>query len=69
MANNVTNAVLLLAAMVKLDDNNKAGVVSHIDYYSHLKLYGIKGRRIGIARNLTGYHKGGDKLFFRRLHC
>lgn len=67
MANNVTNAVLLLAAMVKFDDNDSAGLVTHIDYSSHLKLDGIKGKRIGIARNLTGYHKGVDKLFFKAV--
>jgi amidase/aspartyl-tRNA(Asn)/glutamyl-tRNA(Gln) amidotransferase subunit A len=67
MANNVTNAVLLLAAMVKFDANDSAGLVANIDYSSHLKLDGIKGKRIGIARNLTGYHKGVDKLFFEAV--
>ena len=67
MAKNVTNAVMLLAAMVRLDNNDTAGLVSTVDYILHLKSEGIKGKRIGIARNLTGYHLGVDKFFFETV--
>jgi len=63
MARNVTDAVILLTAMVKADKDDQDVVSSNIDYLSHLKLDGVKGKRIGIARNLMGYHKGLDKVF------
>ncbi|MBA6262247.1 amidase [Colwellia sp. Bg11-12] len=63
MAKNVTDAVILLSAMVKADKDDQDVVSSNIDYLSHLKLDGVKGKRIGIARNLMGYHKGLDKVF------
>jgi Asp-tRNA(Asn)/Glu-tRNA(Gln) amidotransferase A subunit family amidase len=63
MAKNVTDAVILLSAMVEADSGDRDVVTSTIDYMSHLKLTGVKGKRIGIARNLTGYHKGLDKVF------
>jgi len=63
MARNVTDAVILLSAMVKADKNDQDVVSSNINYLSHLKLDGVKGKRIGIARNLMGYHKGLDKVF------
>jgi Asp-tRNA(Asn)/Glu-tRNA(Gln) amidotransferase A subunit family amidase len=63
MARNVTDAVILLSAMVKADENDQDVVSSNINYLSHLKLDGVKGKRIGIARNLMGYHKGLDKVF------
>ncbi|MFB0981717.1 MAG: amidase [Alteromonadaceae bacterium] len=63
MARNVTDAVILLSAMVKADKNDQDVVSSNINYLSHLKLDGVKGKRIGIARNIMGYHKGLDKVF------
>jgi amidase len=63
MARNVTDAVILLSAMVKADNRDPDVVSSNIQYLSHLKLDGLKGKRIGIARNLTGYHKGLDNVF------
>ncbi|NQZ22920.1 MAG: amidase [Colwellia sp.] len=63
MAKNVTDAVILLSAMVAVDNEDPDAVLSNIQYTSHLKLDGLKGKRIGIARNLTGYHKGLDNLF------
>lgn len=63
IARNVTDAIILLTAMVKADKNDAGMVVSHINYLSHLKSDGIKGKRIGIARNLMGYHRGVDKVF------
>lgn len=63
MARNVTDAVILLAAMVAVDKNDPDVTPSTIDYISHLKIDGLKGKRIGIARNLMGYHKGLDAKF------
>lgn len=63
MARNVTDAVILLAAMVKADPSDQDVMSSTIDYLSHLKLDGLKGKRIGIARNLMGYHQGLDNVF------
>lgn len=63
MAKNVTDAVILLSAMVAVDNKDPDAVSSNIQYTSHLKLDGLKGKRIGIARNLTGYHKGLDNVF------
>ena len=63
LARNVTDAVILLSAMVKVDPADTDAVNANIDYLSHLKLDGVKGKRIGIARNLMGYHKALDSLF------
>lgn len=63
MARTVTDAVYLLDAMVAVDSNDTGAVKSSIDYASHLKLDGLKGKRIGIARNLMGYHAQVDQLF------
>ena len=41
-----------ISAMVKADLNDPSMVTSSIDYVSHLKANGVKGKRIGIARNL-----------------
>jgi amidase/aspartyl-tRNA(Asn)/glutamyl-tRNA(Gln) amidotransferase subunit A len=67
MAKNVTDAVILLSAMVKADKNDQDVVSSNIKYLSHLKIDGLKGKRIGIARNLMGYHKGLDSVFNRAV--
>jgi len=63
MARNVTDAVILLTTMVAADNKDPDVLSSNIQYTSHLRLDGLKGKRIGIARNLTGYHKGLDKVF------
>jgi amidase/aspartyl-tRNA(Asn)/glutamyl-tRNA(Gln) amidotransferase subunit A len=53
--------------MVEKDKQDSARISSNINYLSHLKLDGIKGKRIGIARNLTGYHQGLDKVFNKAI--
>lgn len=63
MARNVTDAVILLAALVAVDKNDPDVTPSTINYISHLKTDGLKGKRIGVARNLMGYHKGLDAKF------
>ncbi|GLX79265.1 amidase [Thalassotalea insulae] len=67
MARNVTDAVILLSAMVAEDETDPNVTHSNIDYLSHLKIDGLKGKRIGIARDLMGYHQGLDKVFEQNL--
>ncbi len=67
MARNVTDAVILLDAMVSFDEQDPNAERSTINYLSHLKAEGIKGKRIGIVRNLMGYHKGLDAVFEQAL--
>ncbi|MEW6990111.1 amidase [Colwelliaceae bacterium 6441] len=63
MARNVTDAVILLTAMVAADNNDPNVEHSNVNFLSHLKASGLKGKRIGIARNLMGYHKALDATF------
>lgn len=63
MAKNVTDAVILLSSMVKSDETDSGTVNSSINYQAHLKANGLQGKRIGIARNLMGYHQALDDMF------
>lgn len=63
MAKSVTDAVILLSSLTKFDSNDHAAIQSATNYISHLKLDGLKGKRIGVARNLTGYHAQLDLVF------
>jgi Asp-tRNA(Asn)/Glu-tRNA(Gln) amidotransferase A subunit family amidase len=63
MARNVTDAVILLNAMVAVDKNDSGTTSSNINYLLHLKRDGLQGKRIGIARNFMGYHKKTDRVF------
>ena len=63
MARSVADAVTMLAVMAKFDPQDKQALKSTIDYLSHLKKDGLAGKRIGIARDLMGYHKGLDQVF------
>ena len=63
MARTVTDAVILLSAMVAVDTQDPDATPSAIDYLSHLKRDGLAGKRIGVVRNLTGYHKKLDAKF------
>lgn len=67
MARTVSDAVHLLSAMVGVDKQDKGATKSAIDYVSHLKTAGLKGKRIGVVRNLTGYHPGVDQVFEQAL--
>ena len=67
MARNVTDAVILLTAIVAADQNDPDVLPSNIDYLSHLKTTGLQGKRIGIARNLMGYHQGLDSVFEKAI--
>ena len=63
MARTVSDAVHLLDAMVAKDKADKGALASDIDYLSHLKVNGLKGKRIGIVRNLMGYDTKLDAVF------
>ncbi|ASP46468.1 amidase [Cognaticolwellia beringensis] len=63
MARSVTDAVMLLSALTAVDADDNAALAAPADYMSHLKLDGIKGKRIGVARNLMGYHGQLDAVF------
>ena len=63
MTRNVTDAAIMLNTLVEKDDLDTASIDSKINYLSHLNKDGLKGKRIGIARNLMGYHKKLDAVF------
>lgn len=63
MARSVSDAVHLLDVMVGFDKNDSGAVKSKIDYTSHLKADGLKGKRIGVVRNMAGFHPKVDALF------
>lgn len=63
MAQTVTDAVIMLDAMTAVDKQDPAPVASKIDYVKHLKKDGLAGKRIGVVRNLMGYHNQLDTTF------
>ncbi|WP_438864601.1 amidase [Neptunicella sp.] len=63
MARTVTDAVYLLDSMVAFDSTDKQAQKSETDFASHLKADGLKGKRIGIVRQLMGYQPDVDELF------
>ncbi|WP_416306382.1 amidase [Neptunicella sp. SCSIO 80796] len=63
MARTVEDAVYLLASMVGVDSKDKQAQKIDVDFTSHLKLDGLKGKRIGIVRQLMGYQPDVDDLF------
>lgn len=67
MAKTVTDAVLLLTAMNGFDKNDPAPIKATKNLAKHLKLDGLKGKRIGVVRNLMGYDKGLDSVFEQSL--
>jgi amidase len=62
----LSDAVLLLAAMIGVDENDAvteiAGEASEWDLTAHLMEDGLEGKRIGVLRSATGYHSEVDKL-------
>lgn len=66
MARSVTDAVLLLEAMMGKDPEDKQSF-SPTPLSQHLITDGLKGKRIGIVTNLMGYHPQLDKLFEQQL--
>lgn len=66
MARNMTDAVLLLDAMMGKDANDAASLQGN-KLASNLNKDGLKGKRIGIVRNLMGYHNQVDEVFENQL--
>lgn len=67
MAKTVTDAVYMLQAMVGADTRDSRSFEPGVDFTQHLDRDGLKGKRIGILRDLTGYHAGTDQVFEQQL--
>lgn len=66
MARTLTDAVLMLEAMMGKDDQDAQSRPA-VELSNHLQLGGLKGKRIGIVRNLMGYHPQLDEVFDAQL--
>ena len=66
MARTVTDAVVLLEAMMGKDPQDGASLLPK-SLLSHLKVDGLKGKRIGVASNMRGYHPQLDALFEKQI--
>jgi amidase len=66
MARTVTDAALLLGALAESDPADSETHVPagkfYNDYTQFLDKNGLKGASIGIATNMTGFHKGVDEI-------
>ncbi len=67
MARTVSDAVTLLQAMIGHDPADASSQPHRLDLTNHLKKDGLKGKRIGVVRNLMGYHSDLDAVFERQL--
>ena len=67
MARSVTDAAILLDAMVGYDDADDVTMAAQEqgapDYTAALDPDGLQGKRIGVVRSALGYHEGVDGLF------
>jgi len=66
MARTVRDAALLLGALTGVDERDTATTAgqnrAYGDYAQFLREDGLKGARIGVARNLFGFHTDVDRL-------
>ena len=72
MARTVADAAVLLGAMVGVDardssTNQQSPSARSLDYAAALATGGLHGARIGVARNLFGFHSGVDALIEKAL--
>ncbi len=67
MTTNVTDAVVVLSAITAIDKTDPNHKSTSTALLSHLKKDGLKGKRIGVVRQLTGYHKDVDARFEEAL--
>ena len=71
MARTVTDAAILLGALAGVDPRDAATAASrgksHADYTKFLDPRGLKGARIGVARNFFGFSDKVDKLLNESL--
>ncbi len=67
MARTVTDAALVLGALTGVDPSDAATApsagVAHLDYTGFLDPAGLRGARIGVAREYAGFHEKVDGLF------
>ena len=67
MARTVSDAVVLLSCLTGIDPlddmTRQSEGRSHKDYTAFLDPNGLRGKRIGIARNYAGFHNEVDSLF------
>ena len=66
IARTVTDAVLLLESMAGADERDPISITVNEaasgSYTAHLSKEGLAGKRIGILRQLTGFHPGAEML-------
>ena len=67
MTRSVADAVIMLEAMMGLDPNDAASMAP-LSLSEHLKIDGLKGKRIGVVRNMMGYHPQLDDVFEAQLN-
>lgn len=67
MARTVSDAVMLLEVMAGYDESDPASKKLSVNFKQYLNKKGLKGKRIGVVRNLMGYHKGVDKLLEQQI--
>jgi amidase len=69
MARSVRDAALVLGAMAGVDpaDPATAGAQVQADYTRYLDADGLRGARIGVARNYFGFHDGVDAAMDKAL--
>ena len=67
MARSVEDAATLLSVLAGYDEDDVATVPSRdrtsVDYRQYLDPAGLRGARIGVARNICGFHEKVDALF------
>jgi amidase len=73
MARTVRDAALLLGVLAGLDPDDKATAAGEgkfaVDYTKYLDPNGLKGARIGVARNYFGFHDAVDAVMAAALEA
>lgn len=67
MARTVRDAVYMLDAMRGKDENDDASYAVDEAFVTYLREDGLAGKRIGVMRDLMGYHSGVDAVFEGQL--
>lgn len=66
MTRTVTDAAIVLGALVGIDPSDSATIASqgkfHHDYTQFLDAHGLRGARIGVARNFFGFNPQVDQI-------
>ena len=72
MARTVADAAILLSALTGMDDRDPATLASkekaQADYTQFLDLDGLRGARVGVARNFFGFHPLVDAIMEQAIH-